>query len=536
MCGDQTLKDFAFRVETRDTYSSLPYQNSTQLEAKQLLSGLDFSEAEGKTEITGRMIRNQDERDLHSRDFESPCSSAADETVVRYLNDRPAIDALQNNEAFLKVAIPPRLEEEKASGSRGDSSSTKTPQSNTSQDSDLKVSSPSASSTSSAHRLEILKRRQHDAKLEKLKERIRKQWEHSEELGGRGQHLGYAEQPVVVTNVESAVTPKVRKVTAAPAAPSYRGFNPTETKIRTPDGKIWREQEFHISRELYRDIALQLTAGCIGRTGSDSRLDVTRKTSSRSSERSRSKVRSENNLKKLEAALPDDNQEDHGSVNKDFLPVEIRGILDDLQLDSMSTKQEKDVEKQNQKSVLPAQNARSHSPTKRKPDKIAASEEPQVISKKRHYDTDEVRQYIIRQQEERKKKQNEEKKAQKEATEQKNKRLQELYRKQKEAFTKVKNVPPTEPSAAKRLQETYSKLLLERTLLEEPPQLPTVQEAQPRPGYQPSGESDKENKAQERPPSASSSSDMSLSEPQQPLLSKEESDAGKHMTILAMGI
>uniref|UniRef100_A0A8C0FCN8 Centrosomal protein 350 n=1 Tax=Bubo bubo TaxID=30461 RepID=A0A8C0FCN8_BUBBB len=578
------------RVEFREPLASYRLQ---------LLSSLDFSGAEGKTEVTGHTIHDREERDLHSRDFESPCSSAADETVVRYLNDRPAIDALQNNEAFLKVAIPPRLEEEKTSGSRGDESSTKTPQSNTSQDSELKVSSPSATSTSSAHRLEILKRQQHDAKLEKLKERIRKQWEHPEELGGRGQHSGYAEQPVVITNVENAVTPKVRKVAPAPAAPSYRGFNPPETKIRTLDGKIWREEEFHISRELYRDIALQLTedstvkgkpsernkekkaprpvrkvqkltrlsspeskqggnyvisasswregqklvkkilgpaprieqdrravssdrtgreraaksAGCIGRTGSDSRLDVTCKTSSRSSERSRSKVRSDNNLKKLEVALPADNQEDHASVNKDFLPVEIRGILDDLQLDSMSTKQEKDVEKQNQKSILPTQNARSHSPTKRKPDKIAASEEPQVISKKRHYDTDEVRQYIIRQQEERKKKQNEEKKAQKEATEQKNKRLQELYRKQKEALTKVKNVPPPEPSAAKRLQETYSKLLLEHTFLEELPQLPT-----PRPGYQPSGESDKENKAQERPPSASSSSDMSLSEPQQPLL------------------
>ncbi|XP_054690433.1 centrosome-associated protein 350 isoform X7 [Grus americana] len=588
------------RVEFREPLASY---SSSQLEAKQLFSSLDLGEAEGKTEITGRMIHGRDERDLHSRDFESPCSSAADETVVRYLNDRPAIDALQNNEAFLKVATAPRLEEEKSSGSRGDESSTKTLESNTSQDSELKVSSPSATSTSSAHRLEILKRRQHDAKLEKLKERIRKQWEHSEELGGRGQHSGYAEQPVVITNMENAVTPKVRKVAVAPAAPSYRGFNPAETKIRTPDGKIWHQEEFHISRELYRDIALQLTedstvkekpsernkekkatrpvrklqkltrlsspeskqggnyvisasswregqklvkkilgpaprieqdrralssdrtgreraaksAGYIGRTGSDSRLDVSRKTSSRSSERSRSKVRSENNLKKLEAALPDDKPEDHAPVNKDFLPVEIRGILDDLQLDSMSTKQEKDVEKQNQKSVLPTQNARSHSPTKRKPDKVAASEEPQVISKKRHYDTDEVRQYIIRQQEERKKKQNEEKKAQKEATEQKNKRLQELYRKQKEAFTKVKNVPPPEPSAAKRLQETYSKLLLERTFLEEPPQLPTVQETQPRPGYQPSGESDKENKAQERPPSASSSSDMSLSEPQQPL-------------------
>ncbi|XP_064927861.1 centrosome-associated protein 350 isoform X3 [Columba livia] len=588
----------------RDTYSSLSYHGSRQLEAKQLLSSLDLSEAEGKAEITGRVIHDRDEQDLHSRDFESPCSSAADETVVRYLNDRPAIDALQNNEAFLKVATSARLEEEKTSGSRGDESSTKTLQSNPSQDSEPKVSFPSATSISNAHRLEILKQRQHNAKLEKLKERIRKQWEHSEELGSRGQHLGYAEQPIVVTNVENAMTPKVRKVAAAPAAPSYKGFNPAETKIRAPDGKIWHEEEFHVRQELYRDLAFQLTedsavkgkpiernkekkatrpvrkvqkltqlsspeakqggnyvistsswregqklakkilgpgprieqdrravssdrtgreraaksAGCIGRTGSDSRLDVTHKTSSRSFERSRSKVRSENNLKRLEAALPGGNQEDHASVNKDFLPVEIRGILDDLQLDSMSTKQEKDVEKQNQKSVLPAQNARSHSPTKRKPDKIAASEEPQVISKKRHYDTDEVRQYIIRQQEKRKKQQNEEKKAQKEATEQKNKRLQELYRKQKEVFTKVKNVPPPEPSAAKRLQETYSKLLLERTFLEEPPQLPSVQESQPRPGYQPSGESDKENKAQERPPSASSSSDMSLSEPQQPLL------------------
>nr|XP_054494503.1 centrosome-associated protein 350 isoform X3 [Agelaius phoeniceus] len=585
----------------RDLYNSLSYHSSGQLEAKQLLSGLELSEAEGKSELPACLAHEQDR---HSRAFDSPFPSAADETIVRYLNDRPTINALHSHEPFPRLAALSRLEEEKTSSSRADESSTRASQSVTSQDSELKVSSPSASSICSAHRLEILRQRQHDAKLEKLKERIRKQWEHSEELSGRGQHLGYAEQPVVVTNVENTVTPKVRKVTAVPAAPSYRGFNPAETRIRAPDGKIWHTDEFRIGRELYRDIALQLkedstvkgkssernkerkstrpvrkvqkltrlsspeskqggnyvisasswregqklvkkilgpaprieqdrravssdrtgreraakSAGCIGRTGSDSRLDVTRKSSSRSSERSRSKVRSETNLRKLEAALPGDNQEDHASVNKDFLPVEIRGILDDLQLDSMSTKQETDVEKQNQKSVLPTQTLRSHSPTKRKPDKVAASEEPQVISKKRHYDSDEVRQYIIRQQEERKKKQNEEKKAQKEATEQKNKRLQELYRKQKEAVTKVKNVPPPEPSAAKRLQETYSKLLLERTLLEEPPQLPTVQETQPRPGYQPSGESDKENKAQERPPSASSSSDMSLSEPQLPLL------------------
>lgn len=583
-------------VSFRDTYNALSYHGFDEFEDTELLSSLGLSEVEEKDEMTDFTI---DEQDLFGRNFESPSSSAADETVVRYLNDRPTIDALQNSEAFRKVAIPPRLEELKNGGSRGEEI-TKAPQNNTSVDNDLKVSSSSARTTNT-HRLELLKGRQHDVKLEKLKERIRKQWENSDGPGGRGQHSGCAEQPVVITNVESAVTPKVRKVAAAPAAPAYRGFNPVETKIRAPDGKVWHGEGFRISRELYRDITLQLTedsrvtekpteknkdkkttrpvrkvqklarlaspeskhggnyisasswregqklakkilgpaprieqdrravssdrtgqeqaakSGSIGRTGSDSRLDATHKTS-RSSERSRSKIRSGNKLTKPEAALSDGNQADHAPVNKDFLPVEIRGILDDLQLDSMTTKQEKNVEKQNEKPVLPTQNTRSHSPTKRKPDKIAAVEEPQVISKKRHYDTDEVRQFIIRQQEERKKKRNEEKKAQKEATEQKNKRLQELYRKQKEAFTKVKNVPPSEPSAAKQLQETYSKLLLEPALPEEPPQLPTVQEAQPKPGYQPSGESDKENKAQERPPSASSSSDMSLSEPQQPLL------------------
>uniref|UniRef100_A0A674JTM7 CAP-Gly domain-containing protein n=1 Tax=Terrapene triunguis TaxID=2587831 RepID=A0A674JTM7_9SAUR len=560
-------------------------------------------------------FRTGNESDLHNRNFESPRSSAADDTVVRYLNDRPAIDALQNIESLFKAVTPTRSEEEKTNGSRRDESSTKTPLSSTAQDAELKgirlaESSPSSTSTSSAHRLEILKRRQHDAKLhdaklEKLKERIRKQWEHSEELGSKGQLLGYAEQPVVVTNVENAVTPKVRKVAVAPPAPTYKGFNPAETKIRTPDGKVWHEEEFHnISRELYRDIALQLTEdstgkeklpekskekkatrpvrkvqkltrssspdskpggghlistsswrdgqklvkkilgpapkveqqhkratssdrngreratkspGPIGRTGSDPRLDVTHKTCPRSSEWSRSKVQSESNLKKLDSTLPDSKQdEDHTSLNKDFLPIEIRGILDDLQLDSVipSTKQEKDGERHSQKSALPTQGARSHSPTKRKPDKLTASEEPQVISKKRHYDTDEVRQYIIRQQEERKRRQNEEKKAQKEATERKNKRLQELYKKQREAFAKAKNMPTSEPSAARRLQETYSKLLLEHTLLEET----SHKTPQTEPGYQPSGESDKENKAQERPPSASSSSDMSLSEPPQPLV------------------
>lgn len=567
---------------------------------------------EEKAESGNPLICNREERNIHCYDFESSQSSIINDTVVRFLNDRPAINALQKSECLIKMTAPMRTEEENPNRAKGNENNLKPSVSNLGNDVDPKVlrladSSPSSTSTSNSQRLDILKRRQHDVKLEKLKERIRKQWEHSEETNGRGHNLGHLDHPVMVVNVDSSVTAKVRKVAAAPPAPMYKGFNPSETKIRTPDGKVWQEAEFQsMSRELYQELALhfaddvsmkekpaeknkekkvvkpvrkvqrvaqllspeckaggsrlistsswrdgqklvkkilgpaprmeqkeQRTAssdrngrerttksgGHIGRAESDPRLDVSHRHLPRSSERSRSRARSENNIKKLATSLPDNKQEENTALNKDFLPDEIRGILDDLQLESaaQATRQETG-ELENQKSSVQA--SRSHSPVKRKPDKTTANEDPPVISKKRHYDTDEVRQYIVRQQEERKRKQNEEKKAQKEATEQKNKRLQELYRKQKEAFTKVKNVPP-EPSATRRLQETYSKLLLEKTLLEEPTHQHVTQEAQMRPGYQPSGESDKENKVQERPPSASSSSDMSLSDPPQPLARRD---------------
>lgn len=561
-----------------------------------------------------RMVSSREEWNAHCRDFESSQSPVMNDTVVRFLNDRPAIDALQNSESLVKMAAPVRTEEEKPNRTKGNENNLKTSGNDIGHDTDPKAlrladSSPSSTSTSNSQRLDILKRRQHDAKLEKLKERIRKQWEHSEEINGRGQNQGHVDHPVMVINVDSSVTAKVRKVATAPPAPAYKGFNPSETKIRTPDGKVWQEAEFqNMSRELYRDLALQFaedtsmkekpvekskekkvvkpvrkvqkvaqfsspecktgsshlistsswrdgqklvkkilgpapkmeqkerravssdrsgrerttkSGSRIGRAESDPRLNISHRHLPRNSERSRSRARSENNIKKLAPSLPNNKQEENIALNKDFLPVEIRGILDDLQLDSAVQAARQAGEVQNQKPSAPIQAWRSHSPIKRKPEKITTNEDPPVISKKRHYDTDEVRQYIVRQQEERKRKQNEEKKAQKEATEQKNKRLQELYRKQKEAFTKVKNVPPSEPSVTRRLQETYSKLLLEKTLLEEPSHQPTMQETQTRPGYQPSGESDKENKVQERPPSASSSSDMSLSEPPQPLARRD---------------
>ncbi|XP_076797485.1 centrosome-associated protein 350 isoform X2 [Arvicanthis niloticus] len=609
-------------VSYRETHGTPFSLSPSHLESKHV-----YCIQEEKPESGKQMVVSQEDWNIHCCDFESAQPSVISDTVVRFLNDGPAIDALHSSECLMRMGVHVRTEEEMPNRTKGSENNSK-PSLDMEHDVDPKVlllsdSSPSSTSACNSQRLDISKRQQHDVKLEKLKERIRKQWEHSEEVSGQAQTLGHIDHPVMVVNVDNSVTTKVRKVATAPPAPAYKepvfesalywcasGFNPSETKIRTPDGKVWPEAEFQsLSRELYRDLALQFAddisvkekpvekskekkvvkpvrkiqkvtqlsnpecktgssrlistsswrdgqklvkkilgpapkmeqkerrptssdrsgrervakfGGHIGRAESDPKLDVSHKQLPRSSERSRSRAWSENNVVKSALSLPDNKQEENAALNKDFLPVEIRGILDDLQLDSSAQTVRQEVgEVQNQKSSAPVQASRSHSPVKRKPDKITANEDPPVISKKRHYDTDEVRQYIVRQQEERRRRQHEEKKAQKEATEQKNKRLQELYRRQREAFSKAKPVPPSDPSASRRLQETYSKLLLEKTLLEEPARQHVTQETQARPGYQPSGESDKENKIQERPPSASSSSDLSLSEPPQPLARRD---------------
>ncbi|XP_040216170.1 centrosome-associated protein 350 isoform X7 [Rana temporaria] len=548
------------------------------------------------------------------KDFDSTRTSALDETSVHYLNDRLAIDALEWRLQQSYSDIQTGFREIKPSES----------------------SQQHVSFSPSSNKLETLKRRQPDTKLEKLKERIRRQWEVSVEKDNRER------LPNTTHHTDVTAGTKTRKVAAAPPPPSYRGFNPPETKIRTPDGKVWQEAEFQNLHSTlapsFQDVApssektkekrtsrpvrkVQRLGGAAGSASPDGKMghlvgtsswrdgqklvkqilgpapkvekeaksqsndqtnkqtsstnpamdkrsaskersierrmasdDQQRKGRSKSSDRltgkrssskeppnenqdrtnksAHSSSRSEshpaenstrgqtnntngsNNNKKSQTAEKQKVKAESSEVRKDFLPLEIRGILEDLQLDSAvdGTKQVRN---------------RSHSPTKRKPEKGQVSEEPHISSKRRHYDTEQVRLYIMRQQEERKKRQHEEREAQRQAEEQKNKRLQELYQKQKEAFSKAKSasIGQREKDAqdtassksldpnARRQNDTYTKLLLGQAWAEV-----STQEKQTNPLYQPSGESDKENKGQERPHSASSSSDLSLSEPLQPLL------------------
>ncbi|XP_042585442.1 centrosome-associated protein 350 isoform X11 [Cyprinus carpio] len=519
-----------------------------------------------------QLVYQRDTRDMQTADLDSPHSSAVDSTSVRYLNDLSALNAIhQPDQAPLGSEVNPRTHL----------------QAETSQTS---LTSITGSVTASL-RLENLRRRQPDEKLEKLKERIRRQREHLEETEERNKLLGYLEQPVGIgaaAHSTTVPTAKVRKVAPAPPAPIYKGFNTSETKIRTTDGKVWAEEDFqNLSREIYKDLTKRLTAestkpkqrpaerekvkekkpskpvrkvhrsssapdsntkpaistsswrdgqklvkmmlgppprlhreprvkssetqmrtGPGPRSSSHPRLERSRHSRPTSAERPRNHVLPE------EPAGPSrlTGGDRRKSPSTDLLSADIRGILDDLQMEADSSRRAEAP-----RSKVSTRVSRSASPAKTTK-RTDPPEHP--MAKKRHYDAEAVRLYIAQKQEERKKQQAEERRAQREEEENKNKRLKELYTRQRAGATKGPVAP--EGPIKKRLQETYTKLLLEQTQLREEINGGAITNMvqQPRPVYQPSGESDKENKRHDRPQSATSSSDLSLTGQCQPPFSR----------------
>ncbi|KAI4903888.1 hypothetical protein NFI96_023006, partial [Prochilodus magdalenae] len=514
------------------------------------------------------LVYERDSRPDQTADLDSTRSSALDNTTIRFLNDPPVPGS---------VGLEVRPSTLQADGQMG-----------------VPSTSVSSSPGSMSVRLEKLRQRQTDGKLEKLKERIRRQREQLEEAAETEKIISRLEQPVGTgASLGTAVpTTKVRKVAPAPPAPIYKGFNTSETTIRTADGKVWGEEEFHnCSRELYtrhitgvmkqkpkerekvqerksvkpvRKIHRSASApdqqtrpvistsswregqklvkmilgpsprlssepraqsaererrtGASSRTSSDPRLELNRRSRPNSSDRQAAKTsrpaggdRGRTTRAHDSSRLTGADQDKDSSVKRpsrpaggdrgrshstDLLSADIRGILDDLQLEGEAGGPEESARRKNAGSSerAPIRSSRSASPAKPRPEK------------KRQYDAEAVRQYIARQQEDRKRKQVEEKRSQKEAEQRRCQRLQELYRRQREGVSKPQ-APPSNP-AHSRLQNTYTKLLLEHTL------------QQPRPVYQPSGESDKENKRQE--PLSPSHSDLSVSEHGPPALSRAE--------------
>ena len=176
-----------------------------------------------------QLVYQRDTRDRQTDgDQDSTHSSALASTEVRYLNDRPALDASRPQPVQTALAMAgedcnPRAapcarhaESLPSALARGDLSASSSP-------------------GSASQRLENLRRRQPDEKLEKLKERIRKQREHLEEAAERDKLLGYLEQPIpgaLGSSSSGTVTmpkAKVRKVAPAPPAPVYRGMRTSST-------------------------------------------------------------------------------------------------------------------------------------------------------------------------------------------------------------------------------------------------------------------------------------------------------------------
>ncbi|KAJ3599154.1 hypothetical protein NHX12_033117 [Muraenolepis orangiensis] len=534
-----------------------------------------------------QLVYQTDTRDRQTdRDLDSTHSSALESTEVRYLNDRPALDAAGPQP--VQTALATEGEDSGLGAPPGTSNTESQSLAPTSGD-----HSASSSPGSASQRLENLRRRQPDDKLEKLKERIRKQREHLEEAAERDKLLGYLDQPIPGSSSSGTIsmpTAKIRKVAPAPPAPMYRGFNSSETKIKTADGKVWKEGEFHNLkssrpphqrteqgtegsrpphqrteqgtegskdrrpkpvRKVHRSTATsephpkpmigpaswregqKLVKMFLGpaprqhqegrpqsserqspahRSSSDPRPEPNRRPRPNSTERPRSSSRGRSNSRSTTTRAPPPVAQEEASVaaGTELLSADIQGILDDLKMECRVAEEEEERARQrsrgghsgmrgrrgsasrSSRASGPAphlsQGSRSASPAKR---------QAEAEQRKRHYDADV--------------------------------RLQELYRKQR-VVAKAVALPSEAPVAPvqRRLQETYTKLLLEEAQLEaegehaHPAAIPAINHL--RPMYQPSGESDKENKRLEVPQSPSSS-DMSLSE-QPPLLSRNDLDMG----------
>ncbi|XP_068447304.1 centrosome-associated protein 350 isoform X2 [Clinocottus analis] len=633
-------------VEFRDPLASYreatpPPHPSSQLEAYSLQSvpgSSHPSSLPSSDPLLSQLVYQRDTRDKQTdRDLDSTHSSAMESTKVRYLNDQPALDTLRTigNQSHFRVPAWEETEEESTAKAQRDMDSQELSPclATTPGSTHQRESTPSTSPGSASQRLENLRRHQPDVKLEKLKERIRRQRQHLEESAEREKLLGYLEQPVMEAvgsnNAGTSNRPsaKTRKVAAAPPAPIYKGFNSTETKIRTPDGRVWKEEEFHtFSREIYRDMSRQFaestrsrhqqqradrskerrppkpvrkihraapssdlnakpvispaswregqklvktvlgsvpklprtedrcqTADRLSRTASrhrsnsDPRSESNPRLRPTSTERPRREFQSKSHSATASTPPSADREKAPVDVSTDLLSADIQGILNDLQLECKAAERE-ERSRQRSRGGSSGTRGRGGSGSRTRASvsvwgtavatgsysrgcrsaSPATHQSADTGQKKRHYDADTVRQYISKQQEERKKQRVEEKRALREEAESRNQRLQDLYRKQREA-AKTVALPSEVPVAPvqKRLQETYTKLLLEEAQLDEEAtqtQLATPS-SQMRPMYQPSGESDKENKRLEAPQSPSSS-DRSLNDQPPPPLSRNDLNNG----------
>nr|XP_057930382.1 centrosome-associated protein 350 isoform X2 [Doryrhamphus excisus] len=601
-----------------------PSQPSSQLQAYRLqsVSGPLSSSTQPRS-LRNKPVYQRDTRGKETDGHQDAAHSRA-ASEVHYLNDPPTVDTVQTyanpstglamEEVTPGTQITQRMDIQECSPSLPPPSDCICrPESN-----------PSTSPGSDSQRLENLRRHQHDDKLEKLKDRIRKQVKNQEESAERekGSCLDQPILPAWNKNGITEPTAKIRKVAAAPQAPSYKGFSKTES--RTLHGNALKEEDFRgLNSDICTDLSRQLAEGTTVRhqrgrhrsfereapkptrkihkvaPGQNAKTVITpaswreglklvnkvlgtapkrprenkfhlddrpcqtashRRSESeqgskakhhprpQSTDRTGNAFHGQSKSHSTSTASPSSASQDkyRAAAGKDLLSADIKAILDDPQLECKAAEEEEGALQRSEgvkggqrgkarslsqtrtplsfwgktvPTLIPSRGCRSANPSPNRPESCNVAEPKE---KKRHYDADKIRQYIVKQKEERKRRQVEEKKSLMAETEKRNQRLQELYRRQKEMAKAV--VTPTEANVVPlSKQDRYDTYLL--TLEEVTQMQPSVPSNQARPMYQPSGESDKENKKMELPQSPSSS-DRSLSDQLSPPLERSDLDVG----------
>lgn len=181
--------------------------------------------------LSGLLLSQKDTRDKQAdKDLNGTHSLALESTDVRYLTDQPALDALRAGGQPTSLGATRVTAEEESTpiAQRNMESQLSSPSvTATPSLSRRGESTPSTSPGSASQRLQNLRRHQPDNKLEKLKERIRRQRKHLEEAADKERLLGFLEQPIMVSARRSTgsdlPTARIRKVAAAPPAPIYKG-------------------------------------------------------------------------------------------------------------------------------------------------------------------------------------------------------------------------------------------------------------------------------------------------------------------------
>lgn len=215
-----------------------PPHHSSQLEAYSLQSvpeSLHPSSSPHSGPLLSQLVYQRDTREKQTdKDLDSTHSSALESTDVRYLNDQPALDTLRADGQQSHLTRVPAAEgpkEESTPKAQPGMDSRELSPFLTSAPGTVRrgESTPSTSPGSASQRLENLRRHQPDDKLEKLKERIRRQRQHLEEAAEKEKLLGHLEQPITAAvgsnnaGTSSMPATKIRKVAAAPPAPIYKG-------------------------------------------------------------------------------------------------------------------------------------------------------------------------------------------------------------------------------------------------------------------------------------------------------------------------